>query len=117
MRTGLHQNDAVAQIAEVVGSPDVTRVNFYEDYVIVRRAPRRAARRSTRTCGGTAALSVRSGRIRARARGLLFDASTVDFSIIPSLITIAKRDSGMNDADDYYPSVSRAPAQSDRATR
>ena len=42
MRTGLHQNDAVAQIAEVVGSPDITRVNFYEDYVIVtaRTSPR-----------------------------------------------------------------------------
>ncbi len=109
MRTGLHQNEAVAQIAEVVGSPDVTRVNFYEDYVIV------SARTSPRSTTVDTYMWRHGGAYRQGPGGfepelaeLLFDASKVDFSVIPSLITIAKRDAGMNDADTYYPSVSRA---------
>ena len=109
MRTGLHLNDAVAQIAEVVGSPDMTRVGFYEDYVI---ATARTSPRSTTVdsymwrYGG--AFRQGPGGFEPELAELLFDTSTIDFSIIPSLITIAKRDSGMNDADSYYPSVSRA---------
>ena len=109
MRTGLHQNDAVAQIAEVVGSPDVTRVNFYEDYVIVtaRTSPRSTTVDSYMWRYGGAFRSGPGG-FEPELAALLFDASKIDFSIIPSLITIAKRDSGLNDAEDYYPSVSRA---------
>jgi len=105
MRTGLHQNDAVAQIAEVVGSTDV---NFYEDYVIV------TARTSPRSTTVDSYMWRYGGAFRSGPGGFepdlaseLFDTSAIDFSIIPELITIAKRDSGMNDADDYYPSVSR----------
>jgi hypothetical protein len=108
MRTGLHQNEAVAQIAEVVGSTDVTRINFYEDYVIV------TARTSPRSTTVDTYMWRYGGAFRSGPGGFepelasqLFDTSTIDFSIIPSLITIAKRDSGLNDADDYYPSVSR----------
>ena len=109
MRTGLHLNDAVAQIADVVGSPDMTRVGFYEDYVI---ATARTSPRSTTVdsymwrYGG--AFRQGPGGFEPELADLLFDTSTIDFSIIPGLITIAKRDSGMNDADSYYPSVSRA---------
>jgi hypothetical protein len=109
MRTGLHQNDAMAQIAEVVGSSDITRVSFYEDYVIVTA---RTSPRSTTVdiymwrSGG--AFRQGPGGFEADLAAELFDASKIDFSVIPSLITIAKRDSGLNDADDYYPSVSRA---------
>jgi hypothetical protein len=108
MRTGLHQNDAVAQIADVVGSPDVTRINFYDSYVIVEA---RTSPRSTTTdsymwrYGG--AFRSSPGSFEPELAERLFDASRIDFSIIPSLITIAKRDSGLNHADDYYPSVSR----------
>ncbi len=108
MRTGLHQNDAIAQIAEVVGSPDVTRVNFYDDYVIVtaRTSPRSTTVDSYMWRYGGAFRSS-PGSFEPDLADQLFDASKVDFSIIPSLITIAKRDSGLNDAEDYYPSVSR----------
>jgi hypothetical protein len=108
MRTGLHQNDAMAQIAEVVGSSDVTRINFYDDYVIV------TARTSPRSTTVDTYMWRYGGAYRAGPGGFepdlaseLFDTSQLDFSVIPSLITIAKRDSGLNDADDYYPSVSR----------
>ncbi len=109
MRTGLHLDDAVAQIADVVGSPDMTRVGFYEDYVIV------AARTSPRSTTVDSYMWRYGGAFRSGPGGfepdlanLLFDSSKIDFSIIPGLITIAKRDAGMNDADSYYPSVSRA---------
>ena len=109
MRTGLHQNDAMAQIADVVGSPDITRVNFYEDYVIV------TARTSPRSTTVDIYMWRYGGAFRSGPGGfepdlanMLFDSSQIDFSIIPSLITIAKRDAGMNDADTYYPSVSRS---------
>lgn len=108
MRTGLHQNDAMAQIADVVGSPDITRVNFYDDYIIVE------ARTSPRSTTVDTYMWRYGGAFRAGPGGFepelsdqLFDASKIDFSIIPGLITIAKRDAGMNDADTYYPSVSR----------
>jgi hypothetical protein len=108
MRTGLHQNDAVAQIAEVVGSTDVTRINFYEDYVIVtaRTSPRSTTVDSYMWRYGGASRSGPGG-FEPELASQLFDTSKLDFSIIPSLITIAKRDSGLNDADDYYPSVAR----------
>ncbi len=108
MRTGLHQNDALAQIADVVGSSDVTRINFYDDYVIV------TARTSPRSTTVDTYMWRYGGAFRAGPGGFepdlaseLFDASQLDFSVIPKLITIAKRDSGLNDADDYYPSVAR----------
>ena len=108
MRTGLHQNDAVAQIAEVVGSSDATRINFYDDYVIV------TARTSPRSTTVDTYMWRYGGAFRAGPGGFepelanqLFDTSKLDFSVIPGLITIAKRDSGLNDADDFYPSVSR----------
>lgn len=108
MRTGLHQNDAVAQIAEVVGSSDVTRINFYDDYVIVtaRTSPRSTTVDTYMWRSGSAYRSGPGG-FEPELSSQLFDASKLDFSIIPGLITIAKRDSGLNDAEDYYPSVSR----------
>jgi hypothetical protein len=109
MRTGLHLNDAVAQIADVVGSPDMTRVGFYEDYVIAtaRTSPRSTTVDSYMWRYGVA-FRQGPGGFEPELSALLFDTSTIDFSIIPGLITIAKRDAGMNDADSYYPSVSRA---------
>jgi hypothetical protein len=108
MRTGLHQNDALVQIADVVGSSDVTRINFYEDYVIV------TARTSPRSTTVDTYMWRYGGAFRAGPGGFdpeladeLFDTSKLDFSVIPELVTIAKRDSGLNDADDYYPSVAR----------
>jgi hypothetical protein len=109
MRTGLHLDDAVAQIADVVGSPDMTRVGFYEDYVIAtaRTSPRSTTVDSYMWRYGGAFRSG-PGSFEPELSELLFDTSAIDFSIIPGLITIAKRDAGMNDADTYYPSVSRA---------
>ena len=108
MRTGLHQNEAMAQIAEVVGSPDITRVNFYEDYIIVTaRTSPRSTTVDTYMWRYGSAYREGPGGFEPDLAAELFDSSKVDFSIIPSLITIAKRDAGMNDADSYYPSVSR----------
>jgi hypothetical protein len=108
MRTGLHQNDAMNQIADVVGSHDITRVNFYEDYVIVTaRTSPRSTTVDTYMWRYGSAYREGPGGFEPDLAAELFDASKVDFSIIPELITIAKRDAGMNDADDYYPSVAR----------
>jgi len=108
MRTGLHQNDAMNQIADVVGSHDITRVNFYDDYVIVEaRTSPRSTTVDTYMWRAGKAYRAGPGGFEADLQSQLFDASKIDFSIIPSLISIAKRDSGLNDADDYYPSVSR----------
>ena len=108
MRTGLHQNDAMNQIADVVGSHDIVRVNFYEDYIIVTaRTSPRSTTVDTYMWRYGSAFRAGPGGYEADLSAELFDASKIDFSIIPSLITIAKRDAGMNDADTYYPSVSR----------
>jgi hypothetical protein len=99
----------MAQIADVVGSPDITRVNFYEDYIIVTaRTSPRSTTVDTYMWRYGGAFREGPGGFEPELSSLLFDSSTIDFSIIPSLITIAKRDAGMNDADTYYPSVSRA---------
>ena len=109
MRTGLHQNEAMAQIADVVGSPDITRVNFYDEYIIVSaRTSPRSTTVDTYMWRYGGAFRQGPGGFEPELSSLLFDSSQIDFSIIPSLITIAKRDAGMNDADGYYPSVSRA---------
>ena len=98
----------MAQIAEVVGSPDVTRVNFYDDYVIVTaRTSPRSTTVDTYMWRYGGAFRSGPGGFEPELASLLFDTSKLDFSVIPSLITIAKRDSGMNDAEDYYPSVRR----------
>jgi hypothetical protein len=108
MRDGLHLDDAVAEIAEVIGSPDMSYINFYDDYVIVtaRTSPRSTTADTYMWRSGKAYRSGPGGYDPELA-SQLFDSSKLDFSIIPELITIAKRDSGLNDAEDYYPSVRR----------
>lgn len=108
MRDGLHLGDAVAQIAEVVGSPDMSYINFYDDYVIAtaRTSPRSTTADTYMWRSGSAYRAGPNG-FDPELASQLFDTSQLDFSVIPELITIAKRDSGMNDAEDYYPSVRR----------
>jgi hypothetical protein len=108
MRDGLHLDDAVAEIAQVVGSPDMSYISFYDDYVIVtaRTSPRSTTADTYMWRGGKAYRAGPNG-FDPDLADQLFDSSQLDFSVIPELITIAKRDSGMNDADDYYPSVRR----------
>ena len=108
MRDGRHQNEAVAQIAGVVGSADMTYISFYEDYIIVTaRTSPRSDTVDTYMWRGGQAFNAGPGGFEGDLANELFDSSRIDFSIIPSLITIAKRDSGMNDTDDFYPTVRR----------
>jgi hypothetical protein len=108
MRDGLHLDDAVAQIAEVVGSPDVSYINFYDEYVIVTaRTSPRSTTVDTYMWRSGHAYRAGPGGFEPELATQLFDTSHLDFSVIPGLITIAKRDSGMNDAEDFYPSVRR----------
>ena len=93
---------------DVVGSPDMSYINFYDDYVIVTaRTSPRSTTADTYMWRGGKAFRAGPGGYDPELASELFDSSQLDFSIIPELITIAKRDSGMNDAEDYYPSVRR----------
>lgn len=108
MRDGRHLNDAVAEIADVAGSSDVTYISFYDDYVIVTaRTSPRSTTVDTYMWRSGRAYRAGPGGFEPDLATQLFDTSQLDFSIIPELITIAKRDSGMNDAEDFYPSVRR----------
>ena len=108
MRDGLHLDDAVAEIAEVVGSADVTYIGFYDEYVIVTaRTSPRSTTVDTYMWRSGKAYRAGPGSFEPELATELFDTSTLDFSVIPELITIAKRDAGMNDTDDVYPSVRR----------
>lgn len=103
MRTSLHQQEAVDDLARYIGGYDFVAVSFYGDYVIVE-APTRPGATTTDSYqwqyGRATRMGPRSGSIEG-----LFDASRVDFSIVGDLVAQAKADTGWSDFTYFYPSV------------
>jgi len=103
MRIGLHQQDAVDDLAGVIGSYDFVSVSFYDSYVIIE-APTFPGATTTDQYEWQYARATRVGPYSGVIDGL-FDGSRVDFSIIDDLVAQAKADTGWHDFTYYYPSV------------
>lgn len=103
MRSGVHQQEAIDDIAGVVGSYRFTSVYFYDSYVIVD-APTRVDATTTDEYVWRYGRATREGPAAATLDGL-FDASRIDFSIIGDLVAAAKADAGWDEFTSYYPSV------------
>jgi len=103
MRTGLHQQEAIDDIAAVVGSYDFVAVNFYDSYVLVE-APTRVGATTTDQYEWRYGRATRIGPYSGTV-ARLFDASTVDFAIIGDLVVRAKADAGWTDFTATYPAV------------
>ena len=103
MRSGLHQQEAVDDLASVVGSYDFVAVWFYDSYVLVD-APTRPGATTTDTYEWRYGRAERSGPRSGSVEGL-FDASRIDFSIVADLVAEAKADAGWDDYTAWYPAV------------
>jgi hypothetical protein len=103
MRTGLHQQDAVDDLAGTIGSYDFVSVSFYDGYVLVD-APTTVGATTTDTYEWRYGRAGRLGPASGNIDGL-FDASRIDFSIVGELVRAAIADTGWDRVDTYYPSV------------
>jgi hypothetical protein len=108
MVTGLHQPQAFDQIADLIGSTEVTSINFYDDYLSVS-APVPGAREVDRYVFkyGRAYREGPDYSQPADLREALFDAGDIDMSLIARLVSESTRDSGIDDIDGIYPSITR----------
>lgn len=103
MRSGLHQQEAIDDIARVVGSYEFTSVSFYDSYVLVD-GPTRPGATTTDRYEWRYGRVTRDGPASGSLDGL-FDASGIDFSIVGEVVAAAKADTGWNDVTSFYPSV------------
>ena len=103
MRSGLHQQEAIDDLAAVIGSYDFVAVNFYDSYVIVE-APTFVGATTTDSYEWRYGRASRQGPYSGAVVGL-FDASTIDFSLVGELVARAKADTGWADVDTFYPSL------------
>lgn len=109
MIDGRHQQEAMEQIAAAAGTWKFTDINFYDSYVIVEglTAPGAATTDEYNWRYGRA---FREGPAFIQPQELdaeLFDASTIDFSIIPRLVAEAKADAKIENFDSIYPAIRR----------
>lgn len=114
MKTGLHQQDAVDQIAEVAGSYEFTRVSFFDSYVIVTGLTSPEADTVDEYVWRDGFAS-REGATLTQPTELnqeLFDASELDFSKVAQAVRIAIEESGLEPID-VYPSVALPFFESD----
>jgi hypothetical protein len=116
MRTSLHQQEAVDDIAEIVGGYEFTGIGFYDGYLIVD-APTYPGAATTDTYMWRYGRAWREGPEFIQPTDVeaeLFDVRGVDLSIVGELVEWAKDDTGWSDLESWYPSVSRfsdAPAE------
>jgi hypothetical protein len=103
MRVGLHQQEAVDDLAGVIGSYDFVSVSFYDSYVLIE-APTFPGATTTDQYEWQYGRATRVGPYSGVIDGL-FDGSRIDFSIIDDLVAQAKADTGWQDFTYYYPSV------------
>jgi hypothetical protein len=103
MRTGLHQQEAIDDLAAVIGSYDFVAVNFYDSYVLVE-APTYVGATTTDRYEWRYGRATRQGPYSGAVVGL-FDASAIDFSIVGDLAARAKADTGWTDLTSLYPSL------------
>lgn len=108
---GRYQQEAVDQVAAVAGSYDFTRVGFYSDYLLVTglTAPGATTTDDYQWRYGRA---YRDGPALIQSNDLqheLFDASKLDFSMIPTLVRDAIKRADLDNAELPYVSVYRGP--------
>lgn len=103
MRSGVHQQEAIDDLAAVIGSYDVVAVNFYDSYVLVE-APTFVGATTTDRYEWRYGRAGREGPYSGVVTGL-FDASAIDFSIIGDLVARAKADTGWTEFTGFYPAV------------
>lgn len=103
MRSGLHQQEAVDDLAAVIGSYDFVSVWFYDSFVLIE-APTFVGATTTDQYEWQYGRAGRKGPYSGAVTGL-FDASRIDFSIIGELVAQAKADTGWTDFTSFYPSV------------
>ncbi len=105
--TGAYQQDAVDQIAKVVGNHDLIDVDFYDGYVIAE-APTKPGARTTDDYQYRYGQAERLGPELIQpedTRAAVFDGRTVDFSLIPKLITDAERRAKITNPTSLHVSV------------
>jgi hypothetical protein len=103
MRSGLHQQEAIDDLAAVIGSYDFVAVNFYDSYVLVE-APTFVGATTTDRYEWRYGRATRQGPYSGAVVGL-FDASTIDFSLVGELVARAKSDTGWAEVTSFYPSL------------
>lgn len=103
MRTGLHQQEAIDDLARVIGSYEVVAISFYDSYVLVE-APTWVGASTTDQYQWRYGRATRDGPYSGAVVGL-FDASAIDFSIVGDLVARAKADTGWTDFTAFYPSL------------
>jgi len=103
MRTGLHQQEAIDDIAAVVGGYDFAAVYFYDSYVLVE-APTRPGATTTDLYQWRYGRAFQDGPRSGSIDGL-FDASGIDFSLVADLVARSRADVRWGPVEAYYPSV------------
>ncbi|MEP6478174.1 MAG: hypothetical protein ABJB03_02190 [Rhodoglobus sp.] len=109
MIDGRHQQEAMEQLAAAAGCWQFTDINFYDSYIIVEGL-------TTPTATTTDDYMWRYGRATREGPDIiqpqdlsseLFDASRIDYSIIPGLVAQAKADARIESVESIYPSIRR----------
>lgn len=103
MRSGLHQQEAIDDLAAAIGSYEFVAVYFYDSYVLVE-APTFVGATTTDRYEWRYGRAGRDGPHSGAVVGL-FDASQIDFSIVADLVARSKADTGWPDVTGFYPSV------------
>lgn len=103
MRTGLHQQEAIDDIAAVVGGYDFAAVYFYDSYVLVE-APTRPGATTTDLYQWRYGRAFQDGPRSGSIDGL-FDASGIDFSVVADLVARSRADVRWGPVEAYYPSL------------
>ena len=103
MRTGLHQQEAIDDLTAVIGGSEFVSIYFYDGYVLAE-APTRPGATTTDLWQWRYGRAVNDGPYSGSIDGL-FDASAVDFSMIPDLVARARAETGWEQVTTTYPSV------------
>lgn len=109
MRYGLHQQEAIDDIAAVVGGYEFTGVFFYDSYVLVD-APTFPGADTTDSFAWRYGRAWRDGPEFIQPSDVdaeRFDASSIDFSTVARVVDEARRDTGWTDIVSIYASISR----------
>ena len=109
MRTGLHQQEAFDRVAALIGSTEVTSINFFDSYLAVS-APYPAGSRTVDRFVYKYGRASHDGPDYSQPdelRDELFEAGDIDMSIVAKLTRQSLDDANIEDVDGVYPSISR----------
>jgi hypothetical protein len=106
MRVGLHQQEAMDALFDVIGSSEIYDVGFYDSYVIVS-APTYPGADTSDTYMWRYGRAFRDGpeSIQPDEEDRTFDAGRIDFSIISDLVRQSEDATGWTGFTSYYPGI------------